>query len=95
MDIRFSIEKEGRDEVEGDNKSEECGVDIPVSKYLLKLSIKLLKDGGRFSRHCWGERKICRWPVQSQLEFGEINVYSKEQPYGIFTLAPSSKHYLP
>ena len=58
MDIRFGIKKERGDEVQGDNKSEECSVDIPISKYLLKLSIKLLKDGGRVSRHCWGKRKI-------------------------------------
>ena len=31
MDVWFGIKKEGRDEVEDDNNSDDSGVDIPVS----------------------------------------------------------------
>lgn len=51
MNIWFGVKEEGRDEVEGENKSDEGSVDVPVSKYLLKLIVKLLKDGGRVSGH--------------------------------------------
>ena len=51
MNIGFGIKKEGRDEVQGENKSDEGSVDVPVSKYLFKLRVKLLKDGGRVSGH--------------------------------------------
>ena len=52
MNIWFGEKKEGRDQIGGENKGDEGGVEVPASEYVLNLRINLLENGDRTSCHC-------------------------------------------
>ena len=81
MNIWFGVKKKGRDEVCSEDEGDECGVDVPPSENVLKLRIKLLKDGGRVSCHCCsGERCLVAYVFVCQLQLGEVNSDTKISP---------------
>ena len=70
MDIGFGVEKQGRDQVCGENEGDEGGVDVPASKDILELRIELLEDGGRVSCHCCRDRDGGLFAVSRRGQFG-------------------------